>query len=137
MSVTGELTTYAGRSVTLTVGVTQTGAVIAGAPADVEVTLAQTDTQKTIQVALADDTVTEADGSVTLTLPDSEAFASARQPFGHGDGNRRRAALCVGVREPGERAGGGHRHLPAAPGRQHRRPAHRDRIRSGVPVGSS
>ena len=74
-TVTGRLTTYAGRSVTLTVGVTQTGAVIDGAPADVEVTLARTDTEKTIQVALADDTVTEADGSVTLTLPDSEAFA--------------------------------------------------------------
>ena len=71
----GELTAYAGRSVTLTVGVTQTGAVIDGAPADVEVTLARTDTEKTIQVALADDTVTEADGSVTLTLPHSEAFA--------------------------------------------------------------
>ena len=72
---TGRLTTYAGRSVTLTVGVTQTGEVIDGAPADVEVTLARTDTEKTIQVALADDTVTEADGSVTLTLPHSEAFA--------------------------------------------------------------
>ena len=74
-STDGELLEYWGRPVTSTVGVTQTGAVIDGEPAAVEVTLARTDRRQTIRVALADDAVAEADGSVTLTLPDSEAFA--------------------------------------------------------------
>ena len=73
-STDGELLEYWGRPVTSTVGVTQTGAVIDGEPAAVEVTLARSDIRQTIRVPLADDAVVEADGSVTLTLPDSEEF---------------------------------------------------------------
>ena len=70
----GELVSYAGRPVTATVGVTQTGEVIDGEPAEVEVTLARTDVEKTIRVPLADDAEVEADGSVTLTLQAGDAF---------------------------------------------------------------
>ena len=73
-TVTGNLASYFGRSVTLTVGVTQTGEVIRGEPADVEVTLAPLDLAKVVTVALADDAEAEADGSVTLTIKDSDAF---------------------------------------------------------------